>query len=214
MKLYKGNAVKRVEKLLTNGEKRKEKLQTKLKDLRDEHKNLYEAEQDDLNLAIIEGGEPTKKLTTDRKKVEEEIKDVQETLSKVDTAIQSELEKAKKEVEEERKQFVKDAGEDFYKLYDELNAIKIQYLEKLVEYAEKKSEFTKDYNKTFNNVRNTLGLSYKNPRDFYELSLSRRYQSRDRNYYTPIVLPDELSTALHDKKVSSITLENKETFKK
>jgi mevalonate kinase len=116
-------AIKKIEKLIDKGEARKRKLVTKIENLKQEEKALYEAVQDDFNQAILNDSEPAKKLSSDLEKVREELREAQETLSQVDAVIQNELNKQKEEVEKERRQFLADKSEEFREHFDKMTSL-------------------------------------------------------------------------------------------
>lgn len=210
MKLFKGDTIKKVNKLLENGEKRKTKLQDTIAKLQEEAEALYQAVQDDFNRAILEDGEPSKKLSSDLEKVREELKEKQFQLSQVDNVIQSELEKAKALVDKERKEFVKDKGEDFRKQFDKMNEAKIKYLETIIEYSRMNSEYQKEYRQTFADIERRVGLRGRDTFYDFLISLNQRYQTE--RHYNPMVYNDELSEALHGK-IAYLTDKNRNKYK-
>jgi hypothetical protein len=213
MGLFKGDAVKRVNKLLDKGEARRTKLQEKIERLQEEVNVLYQAVQDDFNEAILNDGEPNKKLSADLEKTREELKQAQFQLSQIDAVIQSEIEKQKEAIEKERREFVADKGEEFNKLFDEMNELKLAYLNKIIEYRNKHREYEFEYRGTFNDVSERLGLRMGDPREHHSLNLNQRHQI-DGNYYSPMVYMDELREAFMDGKISYLTMKNKDAFKK
>lgn len=212
MDLFKGDTIKKINKLVEKGEERKKKLLTKIEELKEDHEALYQAEQDDFNQAIIEGGEPSKKLRNDRMKVEEELKESYELLSKIDVAIESELKKSKNDVEKERRQFTQEKKEEFNELFAELNDLKLAYLNKLIEYHNKERAYVSEYRRTFQDIHNKLGLRMPDPRDHNKLFLHQRYQVAER--YSPLIYGDEFEAALDEGKLTLITARNKNAFKK
>ncbi|MED4794965.1 hypothetical protein P9683_08255 [Priestia megaterium] len=212
MKLFKGDAVKRVNKVLDKAENRRTKLEEKVVKLQEEQKAMQQAVMDDFNEAVLEDKEPNKKLTNDLNKVREELQAAQFQLSQIDAVIQSEMEKQKNAIDQERKEFVADKGEEFRQLFDEMNDLKLAYLNKLIEYNKKKSAYNNDYTKTFRDIENRVGLRRRDPRSDFSINLSQREQ-RDGHYYSPMVYNDELREALMDGKLAFITNKNKDAFK-
>ena len=206
MGLFKGDAVKHVNKVLDKVEKRREKLTERVA-------TLHEAVQDDFNLAILEDKEPTKKLSTDLEKLREELKQAEFQLSQLDAVLKSEMAKQKDAIDQERKDFVKDKGEDFRQLFDEMNDLKVAYLKKIIEYKEKKAKYDSEYWKTFREVERRVGLNNNDPRYDFQLHLNQRYQM-DGHYYSPLVYMDELREAFVDGKITHNTEKNKDAFKK
>jgi hypothetical protein len=212
MGLFKGDAVKRVNKLLDKGEARRTKLQEKIERLQEEVNVLYQAVQDDFNEAILNDGEPNKKLSADLEKTREELKQAQFQLSQIDAVIQSEIEKQKEAIEKDRREFVADKGEEFNKLFDEMNELKLAYLNKIIEYRNKHQEYNREYLLTFRDVSERVGLRVGDPREHHQLFLNQRHQISGR--YSPMVYMDELREAFMDGKVSYLTEKNKDAFKK
>ncbi|WP_077324633.1 hypothetical protein [Virgibacillus siamensis] len=204
--------IKKVEKLIDKGEARKQKLVSKIEDLKQEEKALYEAVQDDFNLAIIEDKEPSKKLSSDLEKVRQELKEKQFQLSQIDAVVQKELEKAKAEVEEERREYEAEKREEFRKLFDEINEAKLEFLNKLIEYRNKHREYSSEHVRTFKDIHERVGLRMPDPREHNKIFLQQRHQISDR--YSPMVYMDELRGALVDGKLPFATEKNKEAFKK
>ncbi|MCF7620913.1 MULTISPECIES: hypothetical protein [Bacillaceae] len=213
MGLFKGDAVKHVNKVLDKVEKRREKLTERVATLHEEARLMYQAVQDDFNQAILEDKEPTKKLSTDLEKVRAELKQAEFQLSQLDGVLKSELEKQRDAIDQERNDFTKDKREDFNKLFDEMNELKIAYLNKIIEYKEKKAKYDSEYWKTFREVEKRVGLKNKDPRYDFQLHLNQRYQM-DGHHYSPLVYMDEIREAFVDRKVSSVTMKNKDKFKK
>ncbi|WP_337050641.1 hypothetical protein [Priestia megaterium] len=212
MALFKGDAIKRVNKLLDKGEKRRTKLQKNIEKLQEDANLLYQVVQDDFNEAILEDKEPNKKLQSDLDKVRRELQTAQFQLSQIDAVIQSEMEKQKDAIEEERKDYVKDKGEEFHELFDEMNQLKLAYLEKLIEYRNKHREYEREYSNTFRDISHRLGLRTDDPREHHKLSINMRYQRMES--YSPILTPEEHREAYMDGKLSYITAKNTQTFKK
>ncbi|MCM2978867.1 hypothetical protein M3592_25845 [Priestia aryabhattai] len=211
MALFKGDAIKRVNNLLDKGEKRRAKLEEKVAKLQEEQNAMQQAVMDDFNESILEDKEPNKRLTNDLNKVREELQSVQFLLSQIDAVIKSELEKSKKDIERERNEFQHAKREEFQQIFDELNQVKIAYLEKLIEYRKKNSAYADEHFRTFRDISNRLGLRTDDPREHYKLSINMRYQ-RDE-YYSPILTPDEHRDAFIDNKLSYLTAKNKDKFK-
>lgn len=212
MALFKGDAVKRVNKLLDKGEKRRTKLQEKIEKLQEDANLLYQAVQDDFNEAILEDKEPNKKLQSDLDKVRGELQTAQFQLSQIDMVIQSEIEKQKEAIEKDRREFVVDKGEEFRELFDEMNQLKLAYLEKLIEYRNKHREYESEHSRTFRDISHRLGLRTDDPRQHHKLSISQRFQRQE--HYSPVLTPDEHRDAYMDGKLSYITANNKDAFKK
>jgi len=213
MGLFKGDAVKRVNKLLDKGEARRTKLQEKIETLQEDVTLLYQAVQDDFNEAILNDGEPNKKLSSDLEKAREELKQAQFQQSQIDAVIKSEIDKQKEAIEKERREFVADKEQEFNKIFDEMNDIKLAYLNKIIEYRSKHQAYEMDYRATFNDVSERLGLRMGDPREHHALYLNVRYQ-QDGNHYTPMILSDEVRDAFVDGKISYLTMKNKDAFKK
>ncbi|WP_374988642.1 hypothetical protein Q5794_02300 [Priestia megaterium] len=212
MALFKGDAIKRVNKLLDKGEKRRTKLHENIEKLQEDANLLYQAVQDDFNEAILEDKEPNKKLQSDLDKVRGELQTAQFQLSQIDAVIQSEMEKQKDAIDEERKDYVKDKGEEFLGLFDEMNDLKLAYLNKVIEYTEKKKAYNSNYSRTFRDIENRVGLTRRDPRDDFKLNLNQRYQMD--GHYSPMMYNDELRDALMDGKLTFVTNKNKDIFKK
>lgn len=212
MGLFKGDAVKRVNKLLDKGEARRTKLQDKIEKLQEDVNLLYQAVQDDFNEAILEDKEPNKKLSSDLEKAREELKQAQFQLSQIDAVIQSEIEKQKEAIEKDRREFVADKGEEFRELFDEMNELKLAYLNKIIEYRNKHREYDREYTLTFRDVSERVGLRVGDPREHHAIYLTQRYQIDGR--YSPMVFMDELRDAFVDGKLSYLTVKNKDAFKK
>ncbi|MBX4161660.1 hypothetical protein [Priestia megaterium] len=212
MKLFKGDAIKRVNNLLDKGEKRRAKLEEKVAKLQEEEKAMTQAVMDDFNESILEDKEPNKRLTNDLNKVREELQSAQFQLSQIDAVIQSEMEKQKDAIDQERRGFVADKGEEFRQLFDEMNDLKLAYLNKLIEYRGKKSAYENEYSRTFRDIENRVGLRRRDPRSDFSLNFSQRYQM-DGNY-SPMVYNDELREALMDGKLAFTTDKHKNAFKK
>ncbi|PNE04617.1 hypothetical protein [Priestia megaterium] len=211
MELFKGDAIKRVNKLLDKGEKRRTKLQENIEKLQEDANLLYQAVQDDFNETILEDKEPNKKLQSDLDKVRGELQTAQFQLSQIDTVIEAELEKSKKDIDRERREFRDSKHEEFQEIFDELNQAKIAYLEKMIECRKKNSEYANEHSKTFRDISHRLGLRTDDPREHYRLSINMRFQ-RDE-YYSPILTPDEHRDAFMDNKLSYLTAKNKDKFK-
>ncbi|MGG1632347.1 hypothetical protein [Rossellomorea sp. NRS-1567] len=212
MNLFKGDTIKKVNKLIDNAEKRREKLESKLGQLQEDANLLYQEKQDDFNRAILQGGEPNKKLGSDLEKVRNEMKDVQEQLGLIDSAVASELEKAKADVEKERRQFVADKGEDFKELFDRMNKAKIEYLETVIEYKEKHAEFDREYWRTFRNIEQRVGLRGIDPRETHKILFTQRHQVDGR--YNPAITPEEHRDAYMEGKLNFQIEKNNDKFKK
>ncbi|MQR88005.1 hypothetical protein GFV16_19115 [Bacillus megaterium] len=212
MALFKGDAIKRVNKLLDKGEKRRTKLQENIEKLQEDVNLLYQAVQDDFNEAILEDKELNKKLQSDLDKVRGELQTTQFQLSQIDAVIQSEMEKQKDAIDEERKDYVKDKGEEFRELFHEMNDLKLAYLNKVIEYTEKKKAYNSNYSRTFRDIEKRVGLTRRDPRDDFKLNLNQRYQMD--GHYSPMMYNDELRDALMDGKLTFVTNKNKDTFKK
>lgn len=210
MKLFKGDTIKKINKLLDNAENRKEKLASKIHALKQDESDLYQAVQDDFNLSIMEDKEPSKKLTNDLEKVREEIRTATFQLSQVDEVVKSELEKAKSEVDKERREFIKDKGEEFRKQFDKMNSLKLQYLESIIEYHKMNSQYARDYWNTFRDIENRVGLRTRDPRDEFHISLNQRYQTE--RHYNPMVYNDELKEALSGR-ILPLTEKNRDKYK-
>lgn len=199
MKLFKGDAIKRVNNLLDKGEKRRAKLEEKVAKLQEEQNAMQQAVMDDFNESILEDKEPNKRLTNDLNKVREELQAAQFQLSQIDAVIESELEKSKADIDRERREFTESKRDEFREIYDELNQAKIAYLEKLVEYRKKKSEYVGEHWKTFRDISHRLKLSTVDPREQFKLSINMRYQRHDA--YSPILTPDEHRDAFLEYRV-------------
>lgn len=210
MKLFKGDTIKKINKLLDNAENRKEKLASKIHALKQDESGLYQAVQDGFNLSIMEDKEPSKKLTSDLEKVREEIRTATFQLSQVDEVVNSELEKAKSEVDKERREFIKDKGEEFRKQFDKMNSLKLQYLESIIEYHKMNSQYARDYWNTFRDIENRVGLRTRDPRDEFHISLNQRYQTE--RHYNPMVYNDELKEALSGR-ILPLTEKNRDKYK-
>lgn len=213
MGLFKGDAVKRVNKLLDKGESRRTKLQEKVERLQEDVNLLYQAVQDDFNEAILNDRDVNKKLSSDLAKAREELKQAQFHLSQIDAVIQSEIEKQKEAIEKERREFVADKGDEFRKLFNEINEIKMAYLNKIIEYRDKHLDYNREYRSTFQEVSERVGLRVGDPREHHALYLSPNYQ-RDDMYYSPLIKDDEVRQAIVDGKISFLTEKNKDAFKK
>ncbi|MDO3653547.1 hypothetical protein [Bacillus subtilis] len=212
MAIFKGDAIKRVNKLLDKGEARRTKLQEKIETLQEEVNFLYQAVQDDFNEAILEDKEPNKKLSSDLEKAREELAQAQFQQSQIDAVIQSEMDKQKEAIDKERRDFVADKGEEFRELFDEINELKMVYLNKLIEYRNKHREYEFEYRGTFKDVSERLGLRMGDPREHHSININQRYQL-DGRYYSPLVYMDEIREAFVDGKISFTTLKNKDAFK-
>jgi len=212
MKLFKGVAVKRVNKVLDKAESRRTKLEEKVVKLKEEEKAMEQAVMDNFNLSILEDKEVDKKLEKDLAKVREELKTAEFQLSQIDAVIQSEMEKQKDSINQERKDYVADKSEEFRQLFDEMNDLKLAYLNKLIEYKEKKAAYERDYSKTFRDIENRVGLRRRDPRSDFSINLSQRYQMD--GHYSPMVYNDELREALMEGKLTFVTNKNKDIFKK
>ncbi|MEA3318914.1 MAG: hypothetical protein U9Q88_02720 [Bacillota bacterium] len=212
MKLYKGDTIKKVNKLMDNAEKRKEKLQGRIETLQEEVNHLYQAKQDDFNTAILEGGEPSKKLANDLVKAQEELREIQEQFSLIDGAVKHELDKASQDVDKERKEFIADKGEDFKELFDRMNKAKIEYLETVIEYKKKHAEFDREYWRTFRDIEQRVGLRGIDPREQHKVMFTQRHQIDGR--YTPAITPEEHRDAYLDGKLNFQIQKNQETFRK
>lgn len=212
MDLFKGDTIKKINKLVEKGEERKKKLLAKVEELKEDREALYQAEQDDFSQAIIEGGEPSKKLRTDRMKVEEELKIAKEMLSKIDVVIQHELEEAKDDVEKERKQYEVDKAKEFNEIFAELNELKIAYLNKLIEYSKAKTQYTRDYRNKFEEIHKKVGL--KLPDTYYSFKLNIHRPHQQDGPYSPLIYKDEIQAVLENQSLSPVTLNNKDAFKK
>ncbi|MGD6959760.1 hypothetical protein ACQCWA_19430 [Rossellomorea aquimaris] len=212
MGLFKGDTIKKVNKLIDNAEKRREKLQGKLVQLQEDANFLYQEKQDDFSRAVIEGGEPNKKLSSDLEKVRIEMQDVQEQLSLIDGAVKHELEKAKADVDKERMQFIADKGEGFKELFDRMNKAKIEYLETAIEYKKIHAEFDREYWRTFRDIEQRVGLRGIDPREHHKVMFTQRHQVDGR--YTPALTPDEHRDAYMEGKINYQIEKNKDAFKK
>ncbi|MEH6856764.1 hypothetical protein [Priestia megaterium] len=208
MKLFKGDAIKRVNKLLEKGEQRRTKLEEKVATLQNDVDVMRQAVQDDFNMSILEDREPNKKLEKELSKVHEELQSAQFQLSQIDTVIEAELEKSKADIERERREFAQSKRDEFQEIFDELNQSKIAYLEKLIEYRKKHSAYANEHSKTFREISHRLGLPTVDPREQFKLSIGMRYQRSE--YYSPILTPDEHRDAFLEGRVSS----KKDAFKK
>lgn len=208
MKLFKGDAIKRVNKLLEKGEQRRIKLEEKVVTLQNDVDVMRQAVQDDFNMSILEDREPNKKLEKELSKVHEELQSAKFQLSQIDTVIEAELEKSKADIDKERREFAQSKREEFREIYDELNQAKIAYLEKLVEYRKKHSAYVGEHFRTFRDISHRLGLPTVDPREQFKLSINMRYQRMED--YTPILTPEEHRNAFMDGKVSN----KKGAFKK
>ncbi|MCY8233693.1 hypothetical protein [Priestia endophytica] len=211
MGLFKGNGVKKVTKLVTKGEERRIKLQEKVRRLKEDIELLYQAVQDDFNKAILNDGEPDKKLSKDLDKAREELKTAQFHLSQIDEVVKAELGKAKETIDKERKEFKADKSEEFRKIFDELNEMKLAYLNKIVEYSKTKQAYTSEYWDTFRNVEDLVGLRRHDPRDDFHIPFGQSYQTE--RHYNPMVYNDELREALGGK-IHGLTERNKDKYKK
>ncbi|TCI50317.1 hypothetical protein EVJ24_15020 [Exiguobacterium sp. SH1S21] len=212
MSLFKGDTIKKVNKLIEKGSERKEKLLAKIEELKMESEALYQAEQDDFNEAILNDTEPNMKLRDDRLKLQRELQIAKEMLSLIDSVIQDELEKAKDDVEKERKQYDSDKAKEFNVMFAELNDLKLAYLNKLVEYSKAKSKYTVDYRNKFEDVHKKVGL--KLPDTFYSFKLNVHRQRQDDGLYSPLIFKDELLAILENQSLSPVTAKNKDAFKK
>lgn len=212
MTLFQGDTIKKIHKLLDNAEKRKEKLQKRVATLKEEAELLYQAVQDDFNQAILNDSEPSKKLSSDLEKVQDELKRTQFQLEQIDLVVQAELEKAKGAVDKERKEFVANKGEEFRKQFDKMNDLKLAYLESIIEYSKMKAEYDVEYRNTFRDIENRVGLRNRDIFYDFHISLNQRYQL-DGDHYSPMVYNDELRDALQGK-LSFVTEKNKDKFKK
>ena len=208
MKLFKGDAIKRVNNLLDKGEKRRAKLEEKVLKLKEEEKAMQQAVMDDFNLSILEDKDVDKKLEKDLNKVREELQVAQFQLSQIDAVIESELEKSKVDIDRERREFAQSKRDEFQEMFDELNQTKIAYLEAIVKYRKKKSEYVGEHWKTFRDISHRLGLRTVDPREQFKLSIGMRYQRSE--YYSPILTPDEHRDAFLEGRVTS----KKDAFKK
>ncbi|NLP51280.1 hypothetical protein [Bacillus sp. RO1] len=212
MKLFKGDTIKRVNKLIDNAEKRKQKLAEKVDKLKAEYEAMYQMEQDDFNNAIIEGGEPDKKLAKARKEIGEELQETKSQLSMIDGVIQSELVKQREEVEKERREFVAEKGEEFRELFDEINELKLAYLNKIIEYRNKHVAYGNEYVRTFRDVSERVGLRLSDPRDHHKLNFNQGHQVS--GYYSPMLYQDEVREVFINRKLPYLTEKNKDAFKK
>ncbi|WRP06889.1 hypothetical protein U9J35_01590 [Rossellomorea aquimaris] len=212
MKLFKGDIIKKVNKLMDNAEKRKEKLQGRIETLQGEVNHLYQAKQDDFSKAVLEGGEPSKKLANDLVKAQDELREAHEQLSLIDGAVKHELEKAKADVDKERRQFVADKGEDFKELFERMNKSKIEYLETVIEYKKKHGEFDREYWRMFRDIEQRVGLRGIDPREHHKVMFTQRHQVDGR--YTPAITPEEHRDAFMEGKLSFEIEKNKDIFKK
>lgn len=210
MKLFKGDTIKKVNKLLENAEKRKQKLENKVKTLKEEVDLLSQAVKDDFNHAIINDGEPSKKLENDLEKVIKDLEKVQFQLCQIDSVVQAELEKSKEAVDKERKEYMKDKHKDFDKKFDEIHELKMAYLEKIVEYSKMKSEYNSEYQKTFREIEDRVGLRRNDPRDQFHISLNQMSQSN--RHYNPMVYLEELRSALQGE-LPYLAVKNKDLYK-
>ena len=208
MKLFKGDAIKRVNNLLDKGEKRRAKLEEKVAKLQEEQNAMQQAVMDDFNESILEDKEPNKRLTNDLNKVREELQSAQFQLSQIDVVIEVELEKSKADIERERREFAQSKRDEFREIYDELNQAKIAYLEKLVEYRKKHSTYVGEHWGTFREISHRLKLGTVDPREQFKLSIGMRYQRHDA--YSPILTPDEHRDAFLEGRVPK----KKDAFKK
>ncbi|WP_393959109.1 hypothetical protein [Priestia megaterium] len=207
MKLFKGDAIKRVNNLLDKGEKRRTKLEEKVVSLQSDVEVMRQAVQDDFNMSILEDREPNKKLEKELSKVREELQSAQFQLSQIDAVIESELEKSKADIERERREFAQSKRDEFQEIFDELNQAKIAYLEKLIEYRKKHSAYASEHSRTFREISHRLGLPTVDPREQFKLSIGMRYQRME--YYSPILTPDEHRDAFLEGRVTS----KKDAFK-
>ncbi|MYL44397.1 hypothetical protein GLV94_01950 [Virgibacillus halodenitrificans] len=210
MALFKGDTIKKVNKLLDNAEKRKTKLQDKITRLQEEKKAMQEAIQDDFNRAILEDLEPDKGLEKGLTDIVADLEKATFQLSQVDNVVANELAKAKQDVDKERKQFVSDKGEGFLDLYNKMNQAKLNYLNAVIEYSTKKQVYVSEYWKTFRDIEDRTGLRRHDPRDDFNLGLNRRYQSKEQ--YDPIIRPDEHRDALEGK-LNMFTAYNVDKYK-
>ncbi|MBY0092598.1 hypothetical protein H7S74_16890 [Priestia aryabhattai] len=210
MKLFKGDTIKKVNKLMDNAEKRKQKLENKVQTLQEEVKLLSQAVQDDLTQAIHNDVEPSNKLENDLGKVIKELEVAKFQLSQIDSVVKAELEKAKEEVDKERKEFMKDKGDDFRKKFDEIHELKMAYLEKIVEYSKMKSKYNSEYQETFREIEDRVGLRRNDPRDQFHISLNQMSQS-DR-HYNPMVYLEELRSVLQGE-LPYLAVKNKDLYK-
>jgi hypothetical protein len=133
-------------------------------------------------------------------------------LSQIDAVIENEMARQKDAIDQERKDFVKDKGEDFRELFDSMNELKLAYLNKIIEYRETKSKYNSEYWKTFRDVEKRVGLNQHDPRSDFELRLYQRHQISGQ--YSPLVYMDELRGAFADGELPHATKTNKDTFKK
>ncbi|WP_281659449.1 hypothetical protein [Halobacillus sp. Cin3] len=211
MNLFKGDTVKRVEKLIQNGENRKVKLQQKVTDLQAEVKALRDEEENDFQQAILEDKEPSQKLVSDRKKAQKDLQEALFKLEQVDNVIQTELTKAKQEIDKERRQFIQEMGvKEFKPLYHEMDELKRQYLNKIIEYHNKQSEYEKEYRRTFSNVERRVGLALHQPTDDHRLNMNQRHQVD--GHYSPMLYNEEVREALINGKIAPQTAKNKNSF--
>ncbi|MGF0348244.1 hypothetical protein ACQR3P_31875 [Rhodococcus sp. IEGM1300] len=212
MNLFKGDTINKVTNLIEKGEERKRKLLAKIEELKKESEILYQAEQDDFNEAILNETEPNTKFREDRLNLQKELQAATEMLSKIDMAIQSELAKSKDAVEKERKQYDADKAKEFKMMFAELNDLKLAYLDKLVEYSKAKTQYSKDYRNKFEDVHKKVGL--KLPDTFYSFKLNVHQRRQDDGPYSPLIYKDELQEILENDRLSSVTVNNKDAFKK
>jgi hypothetical protein len=209
--LFKGNTVKRINIILDKAEQRKQKLESKVSGLQQEIKGLYEAVQDDFNMAILEDKEPSKRLAKDLEKAQKELEQAKFMLGQIDAVVQDEIEKQKKELEKERVQFVKDKDVEFNKIFHEMNQLKIAYLEKVIEYRKQERQMHSDYSRTFRNIEKRLGMNSKISYFDNKLSINQRHQITGR--YSPMITPNELRVAFVEENLAYDTEKNKDAFK-
>lgn len=140
------------------------------------------------------------------------MKDVSFQLSQIDFVVKNEIEKQKEAVDAERKAYIADEGEEFRKHFDKMNDLKLAFLQSIIDYKNKHSEFEREYYKTFRSIEKRVGLRGIDPRDQHELHAFQRYQIQGR--YSPMLLPDEIREAFVEGKLTSETEKNKNAFKR
>ena len=151
------------------------------------------------------------KLVKERQKVAEELHEAQKQLSMIDSVVKQEMEKSKKLIEEERTAFRKEKKKDFDKIKGELNEIKAEYLNKLIEYNKLEKEFGKEYLETFGKIERKLGLYSINPNDYFRMPFVLGNVSN--SHYKPLIHNDEQIVALRDGKLDQSFINHKDDFK-
>lgn len=203
--------IKKINNILDKGEKRKEKLAARLTTLQADEKALYDAVQMDFNASILDEREPDKKLSKDLERLRDEVKNVSFQLSQIDEVVKNEIEKQKEAVDEERKAYLAEKGEEFREHFDKMNELKLAFLQSIIEYKNKHTEFESEYSKTFRSIEKRVGLREIDPSYHYELHAFQRMQVDGR--YSPMLTPEEIREAFVNGKLAYQTEKNKAAFK-